>query len=375
MNVILYLRISSQKQSLRNQKDLCLSYIAKHKYLCVKVIEEQCSAYNGIPRKLSQLLCDIENHKYDNVFKLIVYNYDRLSRRVRNIFSILDVLDKKNIKIESVVDNINDYSTPYGEEQLIRRFLAGQTESKLISMRVKDSIISRKHQGTFISGHTPFGYVRDTNDVTRLLENYGEQCVIGFIKFLKNGDVKGIDIKKWLQKLTEIFENQTENSDCMNIDESCSSESLYQTKVLSSTPSRCNLAEIEIQDDITYEGITYREIGLLLNKHGILNRSKLWTTHGIIHIINRKQYNLLSPDNTIECMYKRKLDGDSSGQDELENLRKKTSNSDYSFNENSRKRKNMVCDKERFDLPEQIEKKIIFYKNSAIDSHKKQRVE
>ncbi len=280
MNVILYLRISSSKQSLVNQKELCVNYILKRKYNCLLIIEEQYSAYGTIPRKLNMLLNDIKEHKYDMVNKIIIYNYDRLSRNIRSVFEILDILKEKNIKIESVVDNIDDYTSPYGEEQLLRRFLMGQTESKLISMRVKDSILSRKMSGTFVSGHTPFGFMRDPDDNIKLVKNEDEHLVIGFIRHLKRGNIKGNEIFGWLTKLTDInsVANVNFDKDTMNL---CDGDDTQHEKKSN------NLAEIEIKHEHVYDGITYAEIMLFLNKYGINNRGKKWTKHGVIHICNR----------------------------------------------------------------------------------------
>lgn len=116
-----YARVSTEDQNLRSQID------ALEKVGCWNIYKEHVSASKG--RKRPQLELALMDLRPGDT--LIVHKLDRLSRRLRELFLILDQVHAKGAGFRSLTEEI-DWSTPTGRLLLgvfgaVAQFVAEQT--------------------------------------------------------------------------------------------------------------------------------------------------------------------------------------------------------------------------------------------------------
>ena len=103
MRTIAYLRISTNKQDLDNQRLAIWDYAYKNKIEIDSFIEIQISAKkNTRERKIDELLTELKEND-----TLLVTELSRLGRSLGQIIRIVDELIKRKIKLISIKENIN----------------------------------------------------------------------------------------------------------------------------------------------------------------------------------------------------------------------------------------------------------------------------
>ena len=95
----------------------------------------------------------------DSVSALIVHNLDRLTRRVKDLATILELLEAHHVKLISITEKI-DTETAQGKFFIYLIVLIAQWEQDTISERTKRGIYSSSAEGNFAKSHVPFGYRR-----------------------------------------------------------------------------------------------------------------------------------------------------------------------------------------------------------------------
>lgn len=338
-NIIIYVRVSTPQQVLDNQAQLCIDYAREHSYNILFIIEDIGSGYGRHQCKnqknLMKLLDDIQNGVV-TCNKLLVNNYDRLSRNLDFALVTLNILSRHGITVESVIDNIGH---PVGsieyKTQIRHRFVQAEYESDLISLRVRNGIRASILRGTYVNlGSVKYGFtrIRDIDNMPRLIPNDIEQGIIQFIKDLKKeirgcvilnrlADIKsclGLDIgftvprtdvdmgtnehviiNDFLNKMSiddsscvAPDEAHTEQKNVITINDDDNSDSDSDSDSNNDSEDDSNddsdddsddemeveqLADIEIEYDKIYYGISYKEIADFLNKHGIYKRNREWS--------------------------------------------------------------------------------------------------
>ena len=146
MNVA-YLRISTNKQELENQKREILLYCNKKGLTDVRFFEETKSTRKKLEERfLYELITEIL--KEDDV--LIVSELSRLGRSVPEVFRIFELLSQKNVQVHIVKGGmiIGDKENKLMNRVLVFAFgLAAEIERELISMRTKEALARKKEQG------------------------------------------------------------------------------------------------------------------------------------------------------------------------------------------------------------------------------------
>ncbi|MHC4455271.1 MAG: recombinase family protein, partial [Planctomycetota bacterium] len=142
--IIGYLRISTSKQDLENQKYVVLKLANTKGWRKVDFVEEQVSGRVSYKKRLlGNLLNDLQKSDV-----LIVSELSRLGRSVLEILEILKVSSEKGIKIFGVKENreINGNSI---ESKILSTMLAmvSEIERDLISRRTKEALARKKAQG------------------------------------------------------------------------------------------------------------------------------------------------------------------------------------------------------------------------------------
>lgn len=160
MTTALYVRTStSDKQDTKMQIDELRS-LAKIKELsAIKVYEDKGFTGKNMKRPSLQLLLDdIKSNKIDY---LLIWKFDRLARSLQELLFMISLVDKYNVKLISLKDNI-DMSTPQGRLMLHIIGAFSQFEADIIKQRVKAGVDHARRHGT--KSGLPFGRKRLRND-------------------------------------------------------------------------------------------------------------------------------------------------------------------------------------------------------------------
>jgi DNA invertase Pin-like site-specific DNA recombinase len=269
-NAIIYCRSSTKEQnnfnhcSLDTQTFNCRNYCNQNNLNIINMSTEICRATSTINQK--ELLQIIDKFKNIN---LIIYDASRFSRNILEGIILLNKCKEKNIIIHNVKDN---YSTEkhQGYCNFIDGIKNGETESRLISDRIKSSIKYRKSLGANF-GRPPFGFKSERfNGIVKFVKDEIEIEIINFARNLYYGCTL-IEANKQMMKITGN-----------NI------QTLFTEK--------CKKIE--------YGNFTFTMIAEFFNEHGIKNRTHVWTGSSISMIVNtdpvvgkRKGYNDYNSDN------------------------------------------------------------------------------
>lgn len=147
--VTAYLRVSTDKQTLENQRSEIIRF-ASHQGISVdRWVEEVVSGkVKDSDRKLGFTLKRLKRGD-----TLIVCELSRLSRTLLDIMSIMRSMLEKGITLYSVKENFCLADNINSKVILFAFGLAAEIERDLISTRTKEALASRKEQGMALGRH------------------------------------------------------------------------------------------------------------------------------------------------------------------------------------------------------------------------------
>lgn len=144
--VIAYLRVSTEKQHLENQKSEINRYVANRNLSINKWIEEVVSGKKD--KEARRLGKTISSMKTGDI--LIVTELSRLSRSLHEIMMIMKCCVENRVEVHSTKDGYV-FDDSLNSKVLSFAFgLAAEIEHKLISQRTKEALASRKFQGKHV---------------------------------------------------------------------------------------------------------------------------------------------------------------------------------------------------------------------------------
>ena len=169
--IIGYLRVSTGKQHIENQKEEIQKFAARRNLKIDKWVTEVVSGKkNEHDRKLGKLLKSLRKGDL-----LIVTELSRLSRTLLNIMSILHRCLEKEIIIYSTKDGYA-FDNSINSKVLAFAFaLVAEIEHNLISMRTKEALAHRKSEGVRLG--RPLGAIKqqvileNKEEIHRLLKS------------------------------------------------------------------------------------------------------------------------------------------------------------------------------------------------------------
>lgn len=180
-----YIRVStdeqaSEGQSLDNQLSRIRAYAESQGWDLVDVYREEGHSGKTTNRpELNRLIGDVRSDKVDIV---LVYRVDRLTRRQKHLWTLLeDVFEANGVGFKSVVEPF-DTTTAQGKAFLGMLAVFAQLERDTISERTRDTLASKKANGEW-SGRIPYGY--RIGDNRKLEKDLEQQKVIGKVKRLR----------------------------------------------------------------------------------------------------------------------------------------------------------------------------------------------
>jgi DNA invertase Pin-like site-specific DNA recombinase len=186
MKAVGYVRVSTDEQaregiSLNNQKAKIEAYCNLNDLELIEIIKDAGKSGKDLNRPGIQTV--IERIKRREIDAVVVYRLDRVSRRVKDTLTLLDLIDKKSIAFHSVMEKIDTQSAT-GRFFLNIVASMAQWERDTIAERTKDALRSKIARCECV-GSVRYGF-RLAEDGKTLVENPKEQEAIRLITELQS---------------------------------------------------------------------------------------------------------------------------------------------------------------------------------------------
>ncbi|MBZ9626315.1 recombinase family protein [Clostridium sp. FP2] len=131
-----YARVSTEDQSLNRQLDQL------KEFGCAKIFKEKIS---GTKINRMQLEKMIEQLREGDI--IVITELARLSRSTKDLFRLIDTIEKKGANIKSIKENWVDTTTPQGKFMFTIFAGISQFERDLISQRTKEGLVAARARG------------------------------------------------------------------------------------------------------------------------------------------------------------------------------------------------------------------------------------
>lgn len=198
MAIGIYIRVSTEEQvkegySIGAQKERLIAYCTAQGWTDYKFyIDEGVSAKDTNRPKLKLLL---EHVKGGQIRMILVYRLDRFTRSVKDLYNLLDTLEKYSCAFKSATE-IYDTSTAMGRMFIGLVALLAQWETENLSERVKMGLEKKVSGGERVGG-VPFGF--DLTEEEKLVINDKAMVVLDIIDKVKKG-MSASQVAKYLTK-------------------------------------------------------------------------------------------------------------------------------------------------------------------------------
>lgn len=170
---LIYLRVSDimqeEKDSLSNQEKQAIEYCDFKKYKVYKIIKEVASGRSSDRDGFVELQNEISENNFD---VLIFYELSRLARSCVTIHNLVHSMRVKEISFESITESYLNSDAPTSKIMLGMIASLAETESDIISKRVKTRMKFLTSQG-YYPFKAPFGY-RNINNILEIVEEEAE---------------------------------------------------------------------------------------------------------------------------------------------------------------------------------------------------------
>jgi len=187
---IIYTRFSprpkpDETMSCEFQEEKCREYCELHGLDVLAIYRDK--ALSGKNDKNRPGLQEAIQHVCDVQGVLVVYNMARLSRSIKFLVELSELLDKKQTDLVFVTQNI-DTTTPYGRFYFHILAAVGQMQREETSNVTKDILLNMQKNGLRISRRPPYGFALDPNDKSKIISDKHEQGVLDLIlRYHKQG--------------------------------------------------------------------------------------------------------------------------------------------------------------------------------------------
>ncbi len=162
--VCLYTRISTDEEnqptSLASQQERLEAFCKVQEDWRIIAHHEDRATGTKLDRPGLQAALDLA--RQGRIDQLLVYRIDRLSRKVRQLASIAEELDKLQVTLRSATEPF-DTSSAAGRMMLQMLGVFAEFEHATIVDRVTSGIERRAREGRWPNGRVPFGYTRNEN--------------------------------------------------------------------------------------------------------------------------------------------------------------------------------------------------------------------
>jgi site-specific DNA recombinase len=172
MKVAAYIRVSTEEQaqegySISAQKNRLEAYAISQGWEIVGFyVDEGISAKDMNRPELNRLIKGVKEKAFDCV---LVYRLDRLTRSVLDLYELLNIFEKYEVKFKSATE-IYDTTTATGRLFITLVAALAQWERENLGERVRMGMQEKAKEGKFVISIPPFGYDKD-GDYLKLNES------------------------------------------------------------------------------------------------------------------------------------------------------------------------------------------------------------
>lgn len=136
MKVAIYVRVSTDKQELKKQIELCKKYCETKGYEIYKIYQDIISGKETSRPAFNQLLEDMRKYNFKGV---VVTKLDRIGRSLKHLLNLLEEFQNKGVDFIAVTQNI-DTTTSIGKLQMQILGAFAEFEANLISERTREAL-------------------------------------------------------------------------------------------------------------------------------------------------------------------------------------------------------------------------------------------
>ena len=142
-NCAIYVRVSKEDQSYKNQIESCKTFALSQNYRVYNVYKEKISGIKDSRPELNNLMMDARNKLFNVV---IIWKLDRLGRSLKHLLKIVEEWQKQGIDFICVSQSID---TTSASGKLVFHILGAisEFERELISERTKLGLKNAKNVG------------------------------------------------------------------------------------------------------------------------------------------------------------------------------------------------------------------------------------
>ena len=181
-----YIRISTQDQNYNLQED------ALNKLGCEIIFKETVS---GAKKERPQLKKLLEQIRKGDV--VVVYKLDRLGRSLKHLLEIVEILNSKNVALQSLHDNI-DTTTPQGRLFFNISASFAEFEKDLIRERTKAGLEAARERGK--KGGRRKGLSKEAQQKAIIAENYYNEGIKSVNEIAADLKISKMTMYKYLRE-------------------------------------------------------------------------------------------------------------------------------------------------------------------------------
>lgn len=138
-----YIRVSTDKQTVENQRFEILKFANKKKFVVDEWVEETVSGTKkACDRKLGSLIVGMKKGDV-----LIIAELSRLGRSLMEVMSLLNQLMEKDIKVFAIKENYELGDNINSKVLAFAFSLSAEIERNMISQRTKEGLARKKSEG------------------------------------------------------------------------------------------------------------------------------------------------------------------------------------------------------------------------------------
>lgn len=144
MKVCIYARVSTDKQDLENQINLCKKFCeSKEGWEIFSIYQDVISGKSESRPAFNQLLEDMRHFRFRTI---VITKLDRIGRSLKHLLSLFDEFQNKGVEVVAVTQNI-DTTTSAGKLQMQIIGAFAEFERNLISERTKEGLVGNEKVG------------------------------------------------------------------------------------------------------------------------------------------------------------------------------------------------------------------------------------
>jgi len=161
MKIAIYTRVSTNMQaeegfSLQAQYDRLVEYAKMQGWDLIRIYTDPGVSAKDLNRPgIKEMIDDLNAGKFEAV---LVHKLDRLTRNISDLYDLVELVNKKNVKLISISENI-DTSSPMGRMFVYLLGIFAQMFRENLSEEVKKGLAKRAELG-LRSTFAPYGYQR-----------------------------------------------------------------------------------------------------------------------------------------------------------------------------------------------------------------------